>query len=142
MPGGKQSRKREAAIINLLSAGSIEEAARRTGVSDKTLRLWLQEPAFARDYRAARRRILEHAVGLMQKASTSAVLALLRNLSCGKPACEIQAANSLLEKSLQALETYELESRIAALEQKAQQGASHADGSPFPNGEATRGPGR
>jgi hypothetical protein len=144
MPRGRQQpRKFERAIANLLTAGSIEEAARRSEISERTLRVWMGQEAFAREYRAARRKILEHSIGLMQGASVSAVLALLRNLSCGKPGCEIAAANSLLERSTAGIELFDVLSRLEALEARAaqQSGASHAYNGTASNGEA-RGPGR
>jgi hypothetical protein len=141
MPRGRQQpRKREQAIANLLTAPSIEEAARRTGVSDKTLRLWLGQPDFAQLYRRARQQVLEHAVGILQATSRQAVEALVRNLSCGRPGAEIAAANHLLEKSLQAVEQFDVLTRLEALEARAaQQGAAYA----YRNGQTTsRGPDR
>jgi len=120
---------------------SIEEAARGTGISGRTLRGWLAEESFAREYRTARRKIVEHSIGLMQNASVSAVLALLKNLQCGKPGCEIAAANSLLEKSLAAVQQFDLESRLALLEERAAQQEAiygfhngQANGTPRSNG--------
>jgi len=143
MSGGRPlSRKKEAAIAALLSAGTHAQAAEQAGIAERTLRNWLAETEFAQAYRQARQQLVEHAVGLMQKASVSAVLTLLKNLSCGRPAVEVSAANSLLERSTAAIETFDVLSRLEALEQAAQQGANHAHGNAQANGEASRGPGR
>jgi transposase-like protein len=47
---------REQAIVALLSAASIVEAAARVGIGESTLRGWLSDdPAFEAEYEAARR---------------------------------------------------------------------------------------
>jgi hypothetical protein len=128
MPRGQpSSRKREAAIGALLTTGTFAEAARKAKIGERTLRAWLREPSFCTAYRQARAQILEQALGVMQGASLSAVMCLLRNLNCGKPGAEIAAANSLLEKSLQAVEQFDMLGRLEALEQQAAQlGATRA----------------
>jgi hypothetical protein len=139
MPGGrhKQSRKRELAVANLLASATIEQAAQKTGISEKCLRLWLAEPDFSQAYRHARKLVLEQSITVMQQASLSAVAALVRNLSCGRPGVEVAAANSLLERGTAAIETFDVLTRLAALEQRAaQQGA--ANHAAF-NGRATNG---
>jgi hypothetical protein len=142
MPGGKPlTRKREQAVAALLTAGTIARAAEQAGIAERTLRNWLREPEFAALYRARRLQVVEHAVGILQSASLSAVLALVRNLTCGKPGAEIAAAHHLLEHSLQAIQEFDVLSRLEALEQKAQQGANHAYDGAAQNGEA-RGAGR
>src|SRR5262249_20252814 len=103
------------------------------------LRLWLAEPDFARSYRHARKLVLEQAITVVQSASLSAVAALVRNLTCGKPGAEIAAANSLLQRSMTGLEIFDVLSRLEALEQAQQAGANHAYGNAQANGAASRG---
>jgi hypothetical protein len=139
MFGSRQlPRKKEKAIAALLSTGTIEQAARQAGVCEKTLRNWLAQADFAAAYRGAREQVVEQAVAVLQQASIHAVAALHRNLSCGRPACEISAANSLLAHSIRAIETFDVLSRLAALEEKAaQQGAAtHAYNGTTSNGQA------
>jgi len=47
--------KKEAAILALLTARSIEDAARNAQIPARTLYRWLQEPEFDAVYRKARR---------------------------------------------------------------------------------------
>jgi hypothetical protein len=139
MSTGRQlPRKKEKAIAALLATGTLEQAAQQAGVCEKTLRNWLATAEFAAAYRAARLQVVEQAIGILQKASIQAVAALVRNLSCGRPGAEIAAANHLLEKSLQAVEQFDVLSRLEALEARAaQQGAAYA----YRNGQTTsRGP--
>jgi hypothetical protein len=135
MPTGRQ----EKAIAALLSAGTIGKAAEQAGIAERTLRNWLATPEFAAEYRARRLQLVEHAVGILQSASLQAVLCLMKNLTCGRHSVEVSAANHLLEKSLAAVEQFDILSRLEALE-AAQQGASHAYHGAQTNGEA-RGPG-
>jgi hypothetical protein len=139
MPGGRPlTRKKEAAIGALLCSGTIGRAAEVAGISERTLKNWLATPDFAAAYRAERLKLVEHASGLMQSACVSAVLCLMRNLSCGRPGSEIAAANSLLERSMAAVDLFDLQSRLEVLEQQAaQQGAvTHAFNGAAKDGEA------
>jgi hypothetical protein len=144
MPGGQKiSRAQEKAIAALLSEASLESAAARAGVSERTLKYWLKQPAFAAAYRAARQQVVEHAITLLQRTASLAVATLHRNLSCGKAATEVSAAGKILEHALGAVEQFDLAQRVAELEERlARQGAMHADLDPQTNGEATGGPGR
>jgi hypothetical protein len=141
MPRGESSsRKREAAISALLCTGTFAEAARKAKISERTLRTWLRDASFCADYRAARSRILEHSLGVMQAASISAVTCLLRNLNCGRAATEIAAAGKILEHSLGAVEMFDLVQRVTELEQTVKtQGTGYESRSTFPNGQAPRG---
>ena len=53
--GAKFGRKKEAAIIALLTKRNIEEAAKSIGVVPNTLLRWMKEPEFDAAYREARR---------------------------------------------------------------------------------------
>jgi hypothetical protein len=144
MPGGRPlTRKKEAAIAALLCTGTIEQAAQKAGICERTLKNWLATPDFAAAYRAARQQVVEHVVGVMQSTCMKALETLERNMSCGKAATEVVAAGKILEHSLGAVELFELAGRVAELEQKIQtQGASHDSRSTFPNGQAHGGPSR
>jgi hypothetical protein len=71
-------RKKEEAIIALVSRRSIEEAARACYTPSRTLFRWLKEPAFDAVYRAARRGAYGQSIARLQQASTSAVGTLLK----------------------------------------------------------------
>jgi hypothetical protein len=137
MPTGRQ----EKALIALLSVGTIAKAAEQAGVSERTLRHWLATPQFASEYRARRMQVVEQAIGTLQSASVQAVDTLVRNLQCGKPASEIAAANSLLERSTAAVELFDLAQRVAELEERLK-GGTHAYNSASANGQAHGGPSR
>jgi transposase-like protein len=118
--GGKRPRQAEAAIAALLTEPTVEAAARRVGVNESTLLRWLKEPEFGTEYRAARRLVVESAIGRLQQAATQAVDALARNLSCGIPAVEVGAAKAVLDQAIRGVELLDLAERVAVLEQAAE----------------------
>lgn len=115
--GEKRSRRREQAISALLTHPTIVEAAQAAGVSEKTIRNWLKDAAFLRDFRATRSRVVEHAIAQLQTATSRAVETLERNLTCGTPGAEIRAAATILERSVAAVELWDLAERLEQLEQ-------------------------
>jgi hypothetical protein len=51
--GSKFGRKKEQAIVALLTQPNIEEAAKSIGVAPNTLLRWMKEPEFEKGYRQA-----------------------------------------------------------------------------------------
>ena len=117
LSAGELTVMQDKAITALLSYSSVEAAAKKTGVSDRTLHRWLKEPAFRQSYLAGRRLVMEHAVGCLQRASIGAVEALGRNLKCGVPGTEVWAAQVILEAGTKGVEMMEFEDRLTAIEQ-------------------------
>ena len=118
MPGhGSQiSRKQETAIAALLTQGTASQAAEEAKIPYRTLKRWLTEPSFVQAYRAERRRLVEHAVGRMQRATQFAVTALLVLLKDGNDAMKFNAAKLLIENSRDAIDKDEVLERLEALE--------------------------
>jgi len=116
---GKLSRYQDQAIAALLLQPTMEAAAEQAGVGLRTLERWLAEsPEFRAEYRAARRRVLEGAIGQLQQATTDAVGALRRNLDCGVPNPEIRAAVAVLRLSLEGLDVTDVLERLEAVERE------------------------
>lgn len=105
-----------AALGSLMADGSIRKAAKAANVSERTLYRWLKMPAFAAVYRDLRREATQAAVARLQQASSSAADRLVRLLSSSKPAIALQAARTILEFSIKAVELEDLAARLAALE--------------------------
>src|SRR5262245_4330147 len=114
----KIDRKQEALIAALLIEPTHVAAAERTGVSEATLQRWLRRPTFCDAYRAARRRVLEAALGRLQQSAGKAVEALERNLACGQPAHEVRAALGILDQAVKAAELLDLSERLEELERQ------------------------
>ena len=114
----RKSRKHQEAIAALLGARTIADAARATGIGEKTLRRWLSEPDFQDAYRSAREEAVRGAVGRLQALLSKATETLERALSCGKPAVELRAAVAAFEQAYKGTELLDLADRIAALEKR------------------------
>ena len=108
--------RRDRLIAALLTAPTHEAAAAAAGVDPSTLRRYLRTPGFVRAYRAARRRLVEAAVGRLQQVAGKAVDALERNLTCGRPGDEIRAAVAVLEHCQKGMELLDLADRLREVE--------------------------
>ncbi|MBI4494165.1 MAG: hypothetical protein HY690_15360 [Chloroflexi bacterium] len=116
MKGGKRLRREEQALLALLAEPTVEAAAKAAGVSPVTLWRWLQHPDFQERYREARRRVLEHAIAVLQQVAGEAAATLRRNLVCGTPSVEVRAALGILDQAVKGTELLDLEQRVLALE--------------------------
>ena len=117
MTGAGKFRKREFAIAALLQKATIAEAATSVGVSEKTLRRWLQDPDFAAEHRAAQRQAVDLAIAGLKQATGEAVATLRRNLTVGVPSVEVRAATEILSQTARWEELDELAERVKALEE-------------------------
>ena len=120
MTGAGKFRKREFAIAALLEKATIADAASAIGVSEKTLRRWLQDPDFAAEHRAAQRQAVDLAIAGLKQATGEAVATLRRNLTSGMPSVEVRAATEILSQTARWQELDELGERVKALEEAAQ----------------------
>jgi hypothetical protein len=119
--GSKFGRKKEEAIMALLTQRNIEEAARAAGIGTRTLIRWLKIPEFQAAYLEARRATVSQSNARLQQASSAAVSTLLKIMvDAGAPAAaRVRAADHVLDHSKQAIDAEDIEVRVAALEQAA-----------------------
>ena len=117
--GAKFERKKDEAIVALLSQRTTDDAARVAGISPSTLMRWLKEPAFQRAYREARRSAFSQSIARLQQASSTAVTALLKVMvDPATPAsARVRAADIVLNHASHAIELEEIEARLTELEQ-------------------------
>lgn len=108
--------KQEAVISALLSSPTLKDAAEAVGISTPTLYRMMQRPAFQKEYRAARRQLVEHTIGELQGATTEAVATLRRALTCGDARTEVRAAQIIIGLSVKGLELLDMEERLETLE--------------------------
>ena len=120
--GAKFGRKKEEAIIALLTHRNVEEAAKAAGLSPKTLFRWMQDPEFDADYRKARRDSFHQAVARLQQASSAAVTTLLKlAVDPNAPAAvKARAAYYILTLGTKAMETEDIDVRVTELERAAE----------------------
>ena len=114
--GEKRSRREEVAIAALLSESTLEKAAAKAKVSERTLRSWLKRPDFLAAWREARRAVLEDAVAVMQKLAMGAAIALGENLKSANPNAKNAAALGLIDRAFRGVDVFELTERVEALE--------------------------
>ena len=120
MPGSTKQlgRRKEAAILALLSQRSVLEAARSADVSERTLYRWMQEPDFDAAYRRARRAAFSQATARLQQMCAPAVSTLGKiMLDSNEPATSrVRAAANILDHAAKALQIEDVLARLSALE--------------------------
>ncbi len=116
--GAKLPHLREAAIAALIAEPTVEAAALAAGVADSTLRRWLQDPDFRRDYDAARRRTLDAALRELQAGMTAATRTLVAIMGDdGKPpAARVTAARTIIDAAFRGTELLDVLDRLDKME--------------------------
>ena len=119
--GAKFGRKKEEAIVALLSSRSIEDAASATKLAPSTLLRWMKEPEFKAAYLEAKRAVYSQSIARLQQATGAAVTTLLKVMvDPSTPAStKVRAADSVLDHSAKGIEIEEIEARLIALEEAA-----------------------
>ena len=127
--GAKFGRKKEEAIVALLTTRTTEEAARAVNVSAKTILRWQQEPEFDAAFRAAKRAAFGQSIGRLHYLSSAAVSTLGKVMldPATPPATKVRAADSILDHTSKAIEIEDIEARVAELERatEANKGGRH-----------------
>lgn len=122
---GKVSRFQEAAIVGLLTEPTIEQAARRAGVSERTLYRWLRsDERFAAEYRRHRGVLLEGVVLELQRAGVDAVDTLRRNLTAESESVQVRAAMAILDYLLKSTELTDVSRMAEELLDREHEGAA------------------
>ena len=110
------SAKQEKLIAFLLTERTTDSACRRADVAVTTCWRWMKDERFLREYRRARKGLLETTVARLQAITASAIDTLERNLYCENPSVETRTAAIILEQAIRGLETLDVESRLESLE--------------------------
>jgi hypothetical protein len=106
-------------LLALACGASVEQAARQSGLTARTVYRRLEDAAFRRRIQKVQHEIVERTTGTLTAAATEAVktlLELLKNTS--PPPVRLGAARSVLEMGLKLREIVELMERMAALEEQ------------------------
>ena len=115
--GAKFGRKKEQAIVALLTNRTTEEAARAIGISGVTLLRWQKEPEFQASYQEAKRAAYAQSIARLHQLSSAAVSTLGKIMldTATPPATRVRAADSILDHTQKAVET-DIETRVSELE--------------------------
>jgi len=111
---------REKALSALLESATITEAAQKCGLNEKTLRRYLDDADFQKEFRAARRTVFEQNIVRLQSLHAGAVDTLERNLTCENPSVEVRAAQIIIEGNRKDFETLDILERLETLENEHQ----------------------
>ena len=112
--------KQARALAALLSEPTQAAAAKKVGISARTMRRYLAEPDFAEAYQQAHTQLVENATKQIQRGLSSAVDTLYEiatDKNAGKTA-RVSAARALLEHGLRYTEAVNILERLQALEAK------------------------
>jgi hypothetical protein len=117
---GKE-REHEKAVSALLSTNTIEAAARKAGISKRTLLRWMEEPTFRDAYRKTKGDILRMATAILTRDSGKAALTLTKVFT-SRPtenqSARVSAAKATLRLALDAFVLEDLEERLHKLEKQ------------------------
>ena len=116
--GEKLSRKKEQAVMALITEPTIKAAADKIGITTATLYKWLKLPEFRSAYMEAKRETVSVAITRLQQVAVEAVDALrsIMNDPNKAASARVAAARTILEMAIKAVEIEDLEVRIEELE--------------------------
>lgn len=110
------------AIPFLLAAPSIEEGCKRAKVSKATVYGWLKEEPFREELRKQREEVVRGALETLKANVGKATETLVKLLDSDKEGIRVRVAEDIIEFTQKAIELEELERRIAAIEERLDQG--------------------
>src|SRR5262245_4151102 len=119
------SPKAEVFLANLMTAPTVQGAAKAAGVSERQAHRWLREEEFAAAYAERRQEAVTQATARLQSAAGHAVSVLLAvMLDRNTPATSrVAAARTVLEMGARAAADAQLLERIERLEEALLPGA-------------------
>jgi molybdenum-dependent DNA-binding transcriptional regulator ModE len=112
----KKMENDERILSALLTSGTIAEAAKKCGLSERTIYRRIADVGFRAEWRSARRALVESAVGLIQSGMNRAAQTLLDSLDDEKAAIRVRASNLVLERGDKGLETFDVIERVEQIE--------------------------
>lgn len=119
MSGGERTRADDVLMLALACGATVEGAARKAGVSERTAYRRLDEPGFRAQLNALRSQMVERAAGMLTAGGMESVKTLVSLQEASMPAAaRLGAAKATLELGLKLRQRAELEERLAALEER------------------------
>src|SRR5262249_53242907 len=114
---GKQAD--QALLLALACGATVENAARKAGISERTAYRRLDNPAFRQQLQQVRIDLVQRTAGMLTGAGLGAVKTLVdvQQDATVPPAVRRGAARDVLELAIKYRETADLEQRVAVLEE-------------------------
>jgi hypothetical protein len=118
---GQRRRTADDAMVLALACGAtVESAAQRAGVSERTAFRRLKDAAFQERVQATRLEMVQRTGGMLTAASLEAVKTLMQLLQTSSSATvRLGAARTILDLSMKVREAADLEIRLVQLEDRA-----------------------
>jgi len=104
------------AIPILIGCDTVEDTARKTGVSKNTLYTWMKQDDFNKAVSDARKKLFDKAMHKLMNVSMKAVVTLEKLLNAESEAVRRAAANDVLGHILKYRELTEFEDRLETVE--------------------------
>ncbi len=110
---------KEKVITALLTSDTKKEASAKAGISDRTLRSYLANPAFNTEYQKRKQKVLLDATRQIQSSLKTAINALNKIVTSksSSDGAKISASRALLEYGLRFTDIADIIIRLEALEQ-------------------------
>ena len=116
MKESKLSARQIKAITGILGNDSIEDAARKAGVSRSTIYNWLKQDCFIRRIDQERKILFEEGLNALKSATSKAARTLILLLEHKDQKTRRLAAKEIINFAIKAIELKELEERVSQLE--------------------------
>lgn len=104
------------AIPILLGSDTVEAAAKKTGISKKTMYIWMEQKEFKQAVSEARNRLFDDSMKVLTNSCMKAVLTLEKLLDAQSEAVRRSTANDILGHVLKYRELTEFEERLETVE--------------------------
>ena len=114
----------DALTVALAVGATVQEAARKAGIGERTVYRRLADPAFRRRVAELRGEMIGRALGKMADGMTAAADTLRKLLKAEGESVRLGAARSILELGNKLRESVELEERLCALERNVRESAN------------------
>jgi len=120
--GSKFGRKKEDAIVALMTQRNLEEAAKSIGIVPNTLLRWMKEPEFDKAYCEARRDAFGQSIARLHQMSSAAVATLGKVMvdAGTPPSVRVRAAEAIITHGAKAIELEDIDARVTELERVAE----------------------
>jgi hypothetical protein len=114
----KPRQKSDAQLLLVLACGAtVEQAAKQTNTSERTIYRRLGDPAFRRELDAMRADFVQRVSGSLTASGSEAVKTLIGLLHQSvAPAVRLGASRAILELGIKVREVAELDRRLTAIE--------------------------
>jgi hypothetical protein len=121
----KQPNSNHALLVALACGATVEQAAAKCGISERTVYRRMEKPEFRRQIQAFKAEMVQRAAAALTAAAMESVRTLLElQKPSNAGAVRLGAARAILEMGVKLREMAELEERIRALEDRVGDGSA------------------